>query len=96
MRRLSEKAGFSVERLAKLERPARFDSIQRFVDVQVAGAGRTDENGRLVLGLVNLEDENWLPAIDAFSADAHTALAPFAADGALVAPYASDEISAMA
>jgi ubiquinone/menaquinone biosynthesis C-methylase UbiE len=96
LKRLAEEAGFSIERLEKLECPSRFDSIQRFVDVQVAGAGRTDENGRLVLGLVNLEDENWLPAIDAFSADAHTALAPYAADGVLVAPYASDEMSAMA
>ena len=74
----------------------RFGSIQRFVDVQIAGAGRTDENGRLVLGLVNLEDESWLPAIDAFSADAHTALASYVTDGALDAPYASDEISARA
>ena len=86
LRRLAEETGFTVERLEKLERPACFDSIQRWVDVVLAGS----------IGLVNLKDERWLPAIDAFSADAHTALASYVADNALVAPYASDEISARA
>lgn len=94
LRRLAEGAGLTVQRLEALVRPARFDSIQRFVDVQIACAGRTDENGRLAMGLVDLEDERWLSAIDAFSADAHAALASYLNAGALVAPFASDEISA--
>ena len=96
LRRLAEGAGLIVQRLEKLERPARFDSIQRFVDVQIACAGRTAENGRFEMGLVDLEDERWLPAIDAFSADAHAALASCVDREALVAPFASDEMSATA
>ena len=94
LKRLAEGAGFTVERLETLHRPARFDSIQRFVDVQIACAGRTDENGQLAMGLVDLDDERWLPAIEAFSADVHTALAAYIKDEALVAPFVSDEISA--
>jgi ubiquinone/menaquinone biosynthesis C-methylase UbiE len=96
LRRHAERAGLTVERLETLERPARFDSIQKFVDVQIACAGRTDENGKLAMGLVDLEDERWLPAIDAFSVDAHTALASYVDGGVLVAPFVSDEMSARA
>jgi SAM-dependent methyltransferase len=96
LRRLSEEAGLRVARLEKLECASRFDSIQAFVDIQIACAGRTDDAGQLAMGLVDLEDENWLPAIDAFSADAHAALAPYVVDGVLAAPYASDELSARA
>jgi len=94
LRRLAEGAGFTLERLEALDRPARFDSIQSFVDVQIACAGRTDENGQLAMGLVDLDDERWLPAIEAFSAEAHAALAPYLEDETLVAPFVSDEMSA--
>ena len=94
LRRLAEGAGFIVERLETLHRLAHFDSIQTFVDVQIACAGRTDENGRLAMGLVDLNDERWLPAIEAFSADAHTALAGYVQGEALAAPFVSDELSA--
>ncbi len=94
LRRLAEGADFSLERLETLHRLARFDSIQRYADVQIACAGRTDENGQLTLGLIDLEDERWLSAIEAFSADAHAALVGYVQGGALVAPYVSDELSA--
>jgi ubiquinone/menaquinone biosynthesis C-methylase UbiE len=94
LKRLAETAGFKVERLEKLELLAHFDSIQRYVDTQVACAGRTDENGQLAMGTVDLEDERWFPAIDAFSADAHTALEPYVDGESLIAPYVSDELSA--
>ncbi len=92
--RLAEGAGLSIERLETVARPARFESIQRYVDTQIACAGRTDENGQLAMGLVDLEDERWLPAIDAFAADAHEALAARVQDGVLVAPFVSDELRA--
>ena len=82
------------ERLEKLDRASRFDSIERFVDIQIACAGRTDESGKLAMGLVDLEDERWLPGIDAFLGDARTALAPYVEGGTLVAPFVSDEMSA--
>jgi ubiquinone/menaquinone biosynthesis C-methylase UbiE len=94
LRRLAEGAGFTVERLEALHHSARFDSIQRYADMQIACAGRTDENGQLALGLVDLEDDRWLPAIEAFSADAHAALAGYVQDEVLVAPFVSDELSA--
>ena len=94
LRRLAEGSGFTVERLEKLDRASRFDSIERFVDIQIACAGRTDESGKLAMGLVDLEDERWLPGIDAFLADARTALAPYIEGGTLVAPFVSDEMSA--
>ncbi len=96
LKRLAEMAGFAIERLETLERPWRFDSIQQFVDVQIACAGRTDEKGQLAMGLVDLEDLEWLPAIEAFSAEAHEALDAYLAKNALAAPFASDEISARA
>lgn len=96
LRRLAEGAGLTIERLETVEHPWRFDSIQQFVDVQIACAGRTDENGQLAMGLVDLDDESWLPAIEAFGKDAHAALASFVADSGLSAPFASDELSAKA
>jgi hypothetical protein len=48
------------------------------------------------LGLVDLEDEEWLDAIDGFSRDAHRALADFITNGVLVAPFCSEEITARA
>lgn len=96
LRRLAESAGLTVERLETVQRPWRFDSVQEFVDVQIACAGRTDENGKLAMGLVDLDDERWLPAIDAFAADAQAALRPFVDESGLRAPFASDEMSARA
>jgi len=86
-----------VERLERVERTWRFSSIQEYVDVQIACVGHTDENGRLAMGLVDLGDERWLPAIDAFTRDAHEALAYCVQEGeVLIAPFASDEMSARA
>lgn len=96
LRRLAEGAGLKIERLELVEHPMRFDSIQRFVDVQIACAGRTDENGQLAMGLVDLNDERWLPAIEAFGDDARAALGSFVSESGLSAPFASDEISARA
>ena len=96
MKRLAEMAGLAVERLETFERPSRFDSIQQFVDVQIACAGRTDGNGQLAMGLVDLEDVELLPAIEAFSEKAHEELGPHVAENALAAPFATDEISARA
>ena len=94
LRRLGEGVGLTVERLETVERPWRFNSVREFVDIQIACAGRTDENGQLAMGLVDLQDESWLPAIDAFAQDAEVALAAYIEDHHLVAPFASDEMSA--
>ena len=96
LRRLAESVGLSVERLETVERPWRFDSVQEFVDVQIACAGRTNENGELAMGLVDLDDETWLPAIEAFTADAQAVLQRFVDEDGLIAPFASDEMSARA
>ncbi len=94
LKRLAVGAGLTVERLETVEYPVRFDSVQQFVDIQIACAGRTDETGQLAMGLVDLEDERWLPALDAFSRDAHETLRSYESAGGLIAPFASDEISA--
>jgi SAM-dependent methyltransferase len=96
LKRLAEGAGLKVERLEQVGLNCECDSIQRYVDVQVACAGRTDENGQLALGLIDLDDERWLEAIDGFSRDAHRALADYITNGALSAPFYSDEITAHA
>lgn len=96
LRRLAETAGFTVERLEKVELLWTFSSIQQFVDVQIACAGRTDENGQLAMGLVDLGDESWLPAIEAFGSDAKTSLGQYEGASGLSAPFCSDEISAVA
>jgi ubiquinone/menaquinone biosynthesis C-methylase UbiE len=94
--RLAKAAGFIVERLETLQRDWRFDSVQQFVDVQIACAGRTAADGQLAMGLVDLEDPAWLPAIDAFGQSAHAALSAYVAEEGLVAPFASDELTARA
>ena len=96
LRRLAEGAGLTIERLETVVHPMRFDTVQQFVDVQIACAGRTDENGQLAMGLVDLDDESWLPAIKAFADDAHAALDSFVSESGLSAPFASDEMSARA
>ena len=96
LRRLAESEGLVVNRLEQLDLDCHFESIQKFVDVQISCAGRTDENGQLAMGIIDLENEHWLGPIDAFSKDAHSALAAYASDGALAAPFCSDEISAQA
>jgi ubiquinone/menaquinone biosynthesis C-methylase UbiE len=96
LRRLADAASLTIERLETVEHPWRFDSIQQFIDVQIACAGRTDDNGQLAMGLVDLEDESWLPAIEAFGRDAHAELGQFVTHSGLSAPFASDEMSAMA
>ena len=96
LRRLAEDVGLAVERLEKLDLYCHFDSIQKFIDVQISCAGRTDENGQLALGIVDLEDEQWLGSIEAISKDAHNALSAYVSDGGFKAPFSSDEISARA
>jgi SAM-dependent methyltransferase len=94
LRRLAEDAGLTVDRLEKLDLNCQIESIQRFVDVQISCAGRTDENGQLAMGIIDLEDEQWLDPIEAFSKEAHSALSPYLSEGVLIAPFSSDEISA--
>lgn len=94
LRRLAETAELRVERLEAVEKNWQFGSVQEYVDVQIACAGRTDDEGRLALGLVDLDDERGLPAIDAFGDDAHRGLSRYVEREALVAPFVSDELSA--
>jgi SAM-dependent methyltransferase len=96
LRRLAETVGLVVDRLEKLDLDCQIESIQRFVDVQISCAGRTDENGQLAMGIVDLEDERWLAPIEAFSQHAHDALSTYLLGGELIAPFSSDEISAHA
>ena len=96
LRRLAEEQYFAVTRLEKLELNAEYESIGQYADVQIACAGRTDENGQTTMGIIDLEDENWLSAIEAFTADASKALSQYQLAGTLVAPFASDEMSARA
>jgi ubiquinone/menaquinone biosynthesis C-methylase UbiE len=96
LRTLSEGADMTVDRLEKLELDCQFESIQKFIDVQISCAGRTDENGQLALGIIDLEDERWLVPIEAISKDAQEALSAYVSDGGFSAPFCSDEISARA
>jgi len=93
LQRLAEGSGFKINRLEKKELLAHFDSIQALVDIYIACAGRTDENGQLAMGMVDLEDVNLLPAIEAFTADVRGSLAQFESGKGLIAIFASDEIS---
>ena len=94
LRRLAQGAGLTVERLEQVEFPWTFDSIRQFVDVKIGCAGRTDDDGNFALGMVDLEDESWVPAIEAFHADARAALGKYEGDEGLSAPFHADEISA--
>ncbi len=94
LRRLAEGSGLVVDRLEKLDLNCQIESIQRFVDVQISCAGRTDDNGQLAMGIIDLEDERWLDPIDEFSKQAHRALSTYLSGDGLIAPFSSDEISA--
>ena len=96
LRRLAEGTGFQITRLENKQLPARFESIQALVDIQIACAGRTDEDGLLAMGIIDLDDESLLPAIEAFASDARRVLSEFESDEGLVAIFASDEISCTA
>ena len=66
------------------------------MDIQIACAGRADEDGLLAMGIIDLGDESLLPAIEAFASDARNALSQYESDEGLVAIFASDEISCTA
>lgn len=42
---------------------------------------------------MDLDDLDWFPAAEAFAADAQDSLVPYMEEKALVAPFATDEIS---
>ncbi len=96
LQRLAEGAGFTITRLEKKVLPARFESTQALVDIQLACAGRTDDDGTIAMGIVDLDDVSLLPAIDAFAADVRAALHRFEGENGLAATFASDEISCRA
>lgn len=96
LRRLAEASGLTVTRLEQLQLRVGFESIQAMVDIQIACAGRTDENGQVAMGILDLDDESLLPAIDAFAQDAKDALAKYESDDGLSVIFASDEISCAA
>ena len=83
-------AGFSVEILEQRVFPWRFDSIRHLAYTHVAGAGRTDENGQLAMGLVVLEDPSADEQAEAFVQELALTLAICVTDEGVVAPVGSD------
>ncbi len=96
LRKQAEKAGFEVIRLETKEFPWRFDSIQHLAYTHVAGAGRTDENGQIAMGLVDLDDPKSDQIADAFTADLKEYLKDLETSEGVRLPFASDILVARA
>ena len=96
LRKQAEKAGFEVIRLETKEFPWRFDSIQHLAYTHVAGAGRSDENGQIVMGLVDLDDPKSDQIADAFTADLKEYLKDLETSEGVRLPFASDILVARA
>lgn len=92
----AEGAGFIVVRLETKEFPWRFESIRQLADCHVVGAGRTDENGQLAMGLVDLNNPENDQIADAFAADLQERLKSLETAEGVKAPYASDTLVARA
>ena len=96
LRKQAEKAGFEVVSLETKVFPWRFDSIQHLAYTHVAGAGRTDENGQLAMGLVDLDDPTSDQIAGAFTADLTEHLKHLETSEGIRAPFASDVLVARA
>jgi len=96
LRKQAESAGFEVISLETRIFPWRFDSIQHLAYTYVAGAGRTDENGQLAMGLVDLDDPKSDQITDAFTADLKDHLGKLETAEGVRAAYASDVLIARA
>ncbi len=96
LRKQAEKAGFEVIGLETKVFPLRFDSIQHLAYTNVAGAGRTDENGQIAMGLVDLDDPKSDQIADAFTADLEEHLKDLVTSEGVRVPFASDILVARA
>ena len=96
LRKQAEKAEFEVISLETKVFPWRFDSIQHLAYTHVAGAGRTDENGQIVMGLVDLDDPKSDQIADAFTADLKQHLKDLETSEGVRLPFASDILVARA
>ena len=96
LQRQAEKAGFTVVDLEVRIFPWTFDSIQELADTHIAGAGRTDENGQLAMGLVDLDDPKSDTIADAFTAEITPHLEPLVSAQGISAPFACDVLVARA
>ncbi len=96
LRKQAENAGFEVVSLETRVFPWRFDSIQHLSYTHVGGAGRTDENGQLTMGLVDLDDPKSDQIADAFTADLKDHLGELQTAQGVRAAFASDVLIARA
>jgi SAM-dependent methyltransferase len=96
LQKQAEKAGFEVTSLETKVLDWRFDSFQHLAYTMVAGAGRTDENGQLAMGLVDLDDPKSDQIADAFTADLEEHLKELETPEGLRVPFGSDILVARA
>ena len=96
LRKQAETAELEVIGLETKVFPLRFDSVQHLAYTYVAGAGRTDENGQIAMGLVDLDDPKSDKIADAFTADLEEHLQDTVTSEGVRVPFASDILVARA
>ena len=96
LQKQADNSGFEVKNLETRIFPWQFDSIQHLAYTHVAGAGRTDENGQLAMGLIDLDDPKSDQIADAFTADLEEHLNDLVTSEGVTAPVASDVLIARA
>ena len=95
LRTLAEAAGFSIERLEKEVRTARFASVEHLMNVHITGGMRVAD-GQVLMGIFDLDDASFEPKVDRLLEDLTMALAGYETPWGLAIPWASDVLVARA
>lgn len=94
LRVLAEDTGFTVRSLGQTTYNARFRSLEEYIYVTITSSGRTTEDGRMVMGMFDLDDTTFDPKVEALIADLERELGEFVTADGFVFPYASDVLVA--
>lgn len=92
---LMRSSGLAMTRAETIVLPAPFASIRQFVELQCAGGARPLTDGSFAMGLFDLDDARFEPAVEAVIADMERELGAYAATTAFPASVACDVAEAV-
>jgi len=92
---LAGNAGFKIEKLEKQIAPARFKSVEEFMNAHIA-AGMRFDGDEVLMGIFDLADPSYEPKADRLLQDLKAALAEYEGPEGFVIPLASDVLIARA
>ena len=95
LKKLAEAAGFNVEVLETQARPSNFRSVEELLNVHIAGGMRFID-GDIHMGIFDLDDQSFVPKVEALYADLHKQLGQYEGQSRLEISFASDVLIARA